>query len=142
MKTITYTPAYNPSTNVHVNQQSMYDINTHRKELDKGMLTANTLKGNLNNQQWTNASWIVTTIKATLKTPIKKLEKLIFLFRITHEPEFRNRKILASFNGDLYASIEAHKDSPVNYRLKFCNITALAKLFLHYEDKTKIINKI
>ena len=55
MKTLKYTPIDNPSTNVHGNQQSVSDINTQRKELDKGMLIANTLKGKLNTQQSTNA---------------------------------------------------------------------------------------
>ena len=92
MKTLTYTPTDNPSTNVHGNQQSIYDINAQRKELDKGMLISNTLKGNFNSQQLTNASWLVTTIKATLKTPIQKFEKPIFSFRRTHEAAFRNKK--------------------------------------------------
>ena len=71
MKTLTYTPTDDPSTKVHGNQKSIYDINNQRKELDKGVLIANTLKGKLNSQQLTNASWLVTTIKATLKTPMQ-----------------------------------------------------------------------
>ena len=39
MKKITYTPTENSSTSVHGNQQNIYDINTQRKELDKGMLS-------------------------------------------------------------------------------------------------------
>ena len=77
MKKLTYTPTENPSTNIHGNQQIIYDINTHRKELYKGMLIENNLKGKINSQQLTNASWLVTTIKATLKTPIQKFEKPI-----------------------------------------------------------------
>ena len=84
MKTLTYTPTDNPSTNVHGNQQSIYDINNQRKEPDKGMLIANTLKCKLNSQQSTNTSWLVTTIKEKLKTTIQKFEKLIFLFRRKH----------------------------------------------------------
>ena len=72
MKTLTYNPTENPSTNVHGNQQSISDINTQRIELDKGMFIANTLKVKFNSQQSTNSSWIVTTIKATLKIPIQK----------------------------------------------------------------------
>ena len=115
MKTLTYTPTDNPSKNVHGNQQSIYDINTQRKELDKGMLIANTLKGKLNSQQSTNASWIITTIKATLKIPIQKFEKPIFSFKRTHEAVVRNSKILAASKGDLGAAIAAHKDITVNY---------------------------
>ena len=92
MKTLTYTPTDNPSTNIHGNQQIIYDINTQRKELDKWMLIANTLKVKLNSQQSTNPSWLVTTIKATLKTPINKFEKPIFSFKRTHEVAVRNRK--------------------------------------------------
>ena len=70
MQQLTHTPTENPSTNVHGNKQNIYDINIQRQELDKGMLIANNLKGKLNSQQTTNASWIVTTIKAIPKTPI------------------------------------------------------------------------
>ena len=70
MNTLTYTPTENPSTNLHGNQQSIYVINTQRKELEKGMLITNTFKGKLSSQQSMNASWLVTTIKATLNTPI------------------------------------------------------------------------
>ena len=72
MKTLTEKPTDNPSKNVHGNQQSIYDINTQRKELDKGILISNTLKGRLNSQKLTKVSWLVTTIKATLRTPIHK----------------------------------------------------------------------
>ena len=70
MKTLTYTPTENPSTNVHGNQQIISYINTQRLELDKGTIIANTLKSKFNSQHSTNESWLVTTIKATLKTPI------------------------------------------------------------------------
>ena len=52
MKTLTYSPTDNPSKNVHGNQQSIYDKNTQRKELDKGMLISNTLKGKLNSKKF------------------------------------------------------------------------------------------
>ena len=55
MRQLTHTPAQNSSTNVHENQQNIYDINIQRQELYKGMLIANTLKGKLNSQQTTNA---------------------------------------------------------------------------------------
>ena len=106
------------------------------------MLIANTLKGKLNSQQSTNASWLVTTIKAILKIPIRKFEKPIFSFKRTHEAEVRNSKILAAFKGDLGAAISAHKDSPVNCGSEFCDTTSLAQLLLHHEDKAKIINII
>ena len=79
MQQLTHTPTENPSTNVHGNQQNIYDINIQRQELYKGMLIANTLKGKPKSQQKTNASWLVTTIKAILKTPFQKSEKPIFL---------------------------------------------------------------
>ena len=78
------------------------------------MLIANTLKGKLKIQQSTNASWIVITIKDTLKIPIQKFEKPIYSFKRTHEAEVSNSKILAAFKGDLGAAITAHKDIPVN----------------------------
>ena len=106
------------------------------------MLIANTLKDKLNSQQTTNASWLVTTIKAILKTPIQKFEKPIFSFRRTHEASVSNSKILASFKGGLGAAIAEQKHSPVNYGSEFRYIASLAKWFLHHDDKTKIINII
>ena len=47
MQQLTHTPTENPSTNVHENQQNIYDINIQRQELDKGMLTENPLKVSL-----------------------------------------------------------------------------------------------
>ena len=44
--------------------------------------------------------------------------------------------------GDLGAAIASHKDIPVNYGSEFRNTTALETLFLHHEDKTKIISII
>ena len=49
------------------------------------MLIANTLKEKLNSQQKTNALWLVTKIKAILKTPIQKFEKPIFLLSMVME---------------------------------------------------------
>ena len=70
MQQLTQTPTESPITNVHGNQQSIYDINIQRHKLDKGVLIEKPLKGKINSQQSTNASWLVTTIKAILKTPI------------------------------------------------------------------------
>ena len=78
----------------------------------------------------TNASWIVTTIKATLKIPIQKFKKPIFSFKRTHEAVVSNSKILAAFKGDLGEAIATHKDIPVNYGSELCNTTALEQLFL------------
>ena len=74
----------------------MYEMNIQRHELYKGMLIPNTLKVNLNSQKTTNASWVVTTIKAILKMPIQKFEKPILSFSRTHESAVRNSKILAA----------------------------------------------
>ena len=38
--------------------------------------------------------------------------------------------------------IASQKDSPVNYGSEFHDIVSLANVFLHHEDKTKIINII
>ena len=57
--------------------------------------------------------WLVITIKAILKTPIKKFENPIFSFRRTHEAGVRNRKILATFKGYLDAAVAAQKNRPV-----------------------------
>ena len=141
-ETLTYKQTGNPCTNVHGHQQSISDINNQHLELDKGILIANTLKGKLNSQQSTNASWIVTTIKSTLKIPIQKFGKPIFSFKRTHEAEVRNSKIMVAFKGDSGVAIATHKDSPVNYGSEFHDTAALKQLFLHHEDKTKIISII
>ena len=65
-----------------------------------------------------------------------------FSFKIIHEAVVRNRKILAELKGDLDAAFAANKDSPVNYESEFRDTMALAQIFLHHEDKTKIINII
>ena len=49
---------------------------------------------------------------------------------------------LVAFKGDLGTAIAAHKENTVNYLLELRNISSLAKLFLHHEDKNKIINII
>ena len=115
MKKLTHTPTENTSTNVHGNQQNIYDINIQRQELDKGVLISKTLKIKLTSQQMTKASWLVTTIKAIRKTQIQKFEKTIFLFIRAHEAAVRNIKILTSFKFDLSATIAAQKEIPVNY---------------------------
>ena len=142
MQQLTHTPTENPSINVHGNQQSIYDINIQRQELDKWMLISNNLIDKLDSQQATNASWLVSTIKAILQTTIQKFEELIFLFSTTHEAAFNNSKVLVVFKGDLGAAIEEQKDRLVNSESGLRNISSVAKLFLHHEDKTKIINII
>ena len=72
MQQLTHTPTENPSTNIHGNQQNIYGINIQRQELNKRMLLENTLNNKLNSQKKTNVSWLVTEIKAILKTPIQK----------------------------------------------------------------------
>ena len=48
---------------------------------------------------------------------------------------------MAAFKSDLGAEIADQKDSPVNYGSEFRDTTALEKLFLHHEDKTKEHNQ-
>ena len=59
------------------------------------------LKVKLNKQHNTTTSWLVTTIKEILKTPIQKLDKTIFLFKRTNKTAASNIKILAALNGSL-----------------------------------------
>ena len=54
MQQLTHTPTENPSTNIHGNQQNMYDINIQRQELNRGILLENILKAKLKSQQKTN----------------------------------------------------------------------------------------
>ena len=106
------------------------------------MHITNTLKVKLNSQQKTKASWLVTTVKAILKTPIQKFKNPMLFLMITHDAAVRNSKILASLKGDLGASIAAQKYIPVNYRSEFRDIAALEKIFFYHEDRTNIINII
>ena len=78
MQQLTHTPIENTSTNIHGYQKNIYDINIQCQELNKCILIANTLKGNLNSKQETNISWLVATTKAILKTPIQKSKNPIF----------------------------------------------------------------
>ena len=70
---ITHPSTENQSNTIPGNQPNIYDINIQCQELNKGMHIAKTLKGKLNNKHKTNISWLVTTIKAILKTPNQKL---------------------------------------------------------------------
>ena len=45
-----------PSTNIHENQQNIYDINIQQQELSKGVLIENTQNSKLDSQQKTKAS--------------------------------------------------------------------------------------
>ena len=91
------------------------------------MIIANTIKVKVNSQQVTNTLWIVTTIKAILKTPIQKSENTILLFRRTHEAAVRKSKILAAFKGELDTVIAAQKGSPIKYGSEFHDIASLVK---------------
>ena len=64
------------------------------------------------------------------------------MFRGTHEAVVRDSKILAELKGGLGAAVAAQKYIPLNYGSEFHDISSLEKLFLHHEDKTKIINII
>ena len=100
MQQLIHTPTENPSTNINGNQQNIYYMNIKHQELNKGTVIENTLKCKPNSQQKTNKSWLVKTVKAILKTTIKKLDKLIFSFNRTNKASVRNIKILAALNGD------------------------------------------
>ena len=69
------------------------------------MYPENILKGNINRQKNTNTSWLVKKIKEMMKTPIQKLDKPIFSFKRANDAAYRNRKILAAFNGNVGAEI-------------------------------------
>ena len=142
MQQLTHTPIQNPSTNVHVNQQSIYDINIQRQKIYKGMLIANTLKDKLNSQQTTNASWLLTMIKAILKTSIQKFEKPIYLFRRTCEVAVRNRKILAAIKRWLRRSDCRTKEHPSRLRIGIPQHSVPRKIVFYHENKVKIINII
>ena len=117
----------------------MYDVNIQIQELNKGMYISDTLKGKLSRQQKTNTLWLVRTNKGILKTRTHKLEKPIFLFKITNEAAVRNSKTITKFNGDL-AAIVAQKGRTLNYGSEFHDTADLSKIFQYHEDMIKIIN--
>ena len=47
MQQLIHTPTENSSTNIHGNQQNVYDINIQHQELNKGMHIENTQKDKL-----------------------------------------------------------------------------------------------
>ena len=51
-------------------------------------------------------------------------------------------KYSQKLKGDLGEAIAAQNNIPVNYGSEFRDIGSLAKLFLHHDVKTKIINII
>ena len=106
------------------------------------MLIANTLKSNLNSQKTTNVSWLVTMIKAILKTPIQKSENPIFLSRRPHEAAVRNSKILTENKMLLRRRNCGKKGQPCKLRIGILRHRVLSKKIFHREDKTKIINII
>ena len=71
------------------------------------MYLSNIIKGNIDRQQNTNTSWLATTIKEIMKTPIKIMDKRIFSFKRTNKAASSNIKILAKFNGNLGPAIAA-----------------------------------
>ena len=93
------------------------------------MYTEVILKVKLNRKQKTSTSRFVTSLKEITKSPIKKLDKPIFLFKIKNEAAARNSKILAAFNINIDAEIAAQKVSPLNYRSEFYDTMDLSRLF-------------
>ena len=49
------------------------------------------------------------------ETPIQKLDKPIFSFKITNDAESRNSKIPSEFNGNIGSEIAVQSKSPLNY---------------------------
>ena len=72
---------------------------------------AKILKGKLDRTQKSNATWLVTTIKRLIIKPVKELGLPVFSFKRTQEAAHQNRKILAAFNGNFCAAMEAQKGS-------------------------------
>ena len=93
------------------------------------MHIANTLKVNLNSQQKTTTSWLVTTIKAILNAPIQKLENPISHSGEQTRQQSGMAKILVTFNGDLGVAIAAQKDILLNYGSEFRDTAALKNYF-------------
>ena len=60
------------------NQTEFYDTYIQRQGLEEGMYLVNILKVEINRQKKTNTSWLVTTTKEIMKSPIQKLNKPTF----------------------------------------------------------------
>ena len=73
------------------------------------------IKGKLDRTQNSNTPWLVTTIKRLIIKPVKRLGPPVFSFKQTQEVAQTNIQILAAFNGNLEASIEAKTGIPLDY---------------------------
>ena len=84
----------------------------------------------------------MTTVKHLVRTPIINLNPSVFYFKCTRGEALHNRNSLAPFNGDLGDYMKAHQGIPLDCGSEFRDPTGIAKLFIHYEDKEKIIDII
>ena len=103
-----------PSNTTSENPTKIHDTDIQRQELEKGTYLSKILKVNLNKQKNANTSWLVTTIKELLKTPIQKLDKPILLFKRTNDASSMSSKVLEALNVNLGAAISAQNNSSLN----------------------------
>ena len=96
---------------------------------------AKIIKSKLDQKQNSNAPWLVKTIKRMIIKPVKKLGKPVFSFKRTQESAQMNSQILASFNGNLGASIEDQTLIPLDYDSEFQDINRIKHLLRYHEDK-------
>ena len=102
----------------------------------------NFLKGKLDQTQKSNSIWLVITIKILIIKRVNKLGPPVFSFQQTQEYSRQNSQLLAVFNVNLGAVIEAQNRSPLYYGLEFQYIAGIKKLFRHHEDKEIIVDII
>ena len=89
---------------------------------------AKIIKSKLDRKQKSNTTWLLTIIKILIIKPANKLENPVLSFKRTHEAAKMGSQILAAFNGNLVAEIEAQTGSPLDYGSEFRDITRIKKL--------------
>ena len=117
-------------------------MDIQRQYLDKGRQMSEILRSKLDQTQNSNATWIETTIKRPIITPVNKFGPPIFSFKRKQEASCQNRQILTVFSGNLDYAIEAQKGIPLDYGSEFREITGIKNLFCHHEYKERIVHII
>ena len=96
---------------------------------------AKIIKGKLDRTQNSKATCLTTTIKILIIKPVNKIGPPIFSFKRTQEAAQNNSQILAAFNVNLRAAIEAQKLIPLDYGSEFWDITIIKNLFRSRKEK-------
>ena len=88
-------------------------IHIQHQALSKGRQMATILKGNIDQKQKSQYSWLVKTIKKINGRPIKEIRLTVLSFNQTQAAALHNSNIFAAFDGNLGKAIKSSKVSPI-----------------------------